>query len=64
MMLLCLNDKCKNYYEEYCELDLRSKRTKIDESGKCANFEAGVHDGYTQQADDMIDNLKVQMQLD
>ena len=45
--LMCVNDKCKHYWEDNCMVNMREERLEIDENGKCITFEPGVNECYT-----------------
>ena len=44
--MMCMNDKCKYYWEDNCMRNINEERIEIDESGKCETFEEGVNELY------------------
>lgn len=44
--MMCMNTKCKYYYEDSCQRNLEETRIEIDESGKCITFKEGLSDYY------------------
>jgi hypothetical protein len=36
--MMCMNTKCKYYWEDCCQRNLEEKRIEIDEHGKCTTF--------------------------
>lgn len=44
--MMCMNDKCKFYYEDCCIKNLNEERIEINENGQCETFEEGVSDFY------------------
>lgn len=44
--VMCLNHKCKNYYEDFCYKIVEGEHICINEEGKCDMFEDGVNERY------------------
>ena len=44
--MMCMNDKCKYYWEDNCMRNMNEERIEIDESGKCVTFERGINEAY------------------
>ncbi|MEG2289935.1 MAG: hypothetical protein RSA29_02705 [Clostridium sp.] len=44
--MMCMNDKCKYYYEDSCTRNINEERIEIDENGKCETFELGISEMY------------------
>ena len=44
--MMCMNSKCKYYYEDNCMRNVSEERLEIDENGKCKTFEEGINDAY------------------
>lgn len=44
--MMCMNDKCKYYWEDSCVRNLNEERIEINEDGKCETFEEGICDWY------------------
>lgn len=49
--LMCMNGKCKFYWEDCCTKNMTEKRMVIDGNGKCETFETGVSDWYRERED-------------
>ncbi|WP_404988417.1 hypothetical protein [Clostridium culturomicium] len=45
--MMCMNDKCKYYYEDNCIRNINEERIEIDENGKCETFEEGISEWCT-----------------
>lgn len=44
--MMCMNAKCKYYYEDNCTRNLEEEYIELDENGKCETFESGKSDYY------------------
>lgn len=44
--MMCMNNKCKYYWEDSCVRNLNEERIEINEDGKCETFEEGICDWY------------------
>lgn len=44
--LMCMNTKCKYYWEDNCQKNLEETRIEINEDGKCETFEEGECEYY------------------
>lgn len=44
--MMCMNNKCKYYWEDSCARNLNEERIEINEDGKCETFEEGICDWY------------------
>lgn len=44
--MMCMNDKCKHYWEDNCIRNINEERIEIDENGKCETFEEGINELY------------------
>lgn len=44
--MMCMNTKCKYYWEDSCVRNLNEERIEINEDGKCETFEEGICDWY------------------
>lgn len=44
--MMCMNDKCKYYYEDNCIRNLNEERIDVDRNGRCETFEEGICDWY------------------
>jgi hypothetical protein len=47
--MMCMNSKCKFYWENCCTQNMDEKRIVINANGTCTTFEAGVSDWYRQE---------------
>jgi hypothetical protein len=47
--MMCMNSKCKFYWEDCCTLNMDEKSIVINASGTCTTFEAGVSDWYKHE---------------
>lgn len=47
--MMCMNDKCKHYWEDNCMRNINEERIVIDENGKCETFEQGINEIYTKE---------------
>gem|GEM_PF-2414243 len=45
--MMCMNSKCKHYWEDNCMRNINEERIEIDENGKCETFEEGISELYT-----------------
>lgn len=45
--MICMNTKCKYYWENYCQKNLEETKIEIDENGMCKTFEEGECDYYS-----------------
>lgn len=46
--MMCMNSKCRFYWEDNCTRNLNEERIEIDETGKCETFEEGVSELYQE----------------
>ncbi|WP_154698307.1 hypothetical protein [Clostridium botulinum] len=46
--IMCMNSKCKYYWEDRCSKNINEEMMVIDINGKCKTFEEGVSDWYKQ----------------
>ena len=44
--MMCMNSKCKYYYEDNCIRYINEERIEIDENGMCETFKEGVSEWY------------------
>lgn len=44
--MMCMNSKCKYYYEDNCTRNINEERIEIDENGVCETFKEGVSEWY------------------
>ncbi len=44
--MMCMNSKCKYWFEDCCTRNINEERTIIDENGKCETFEEGTSEWY------------------
>ena len=44
--MMCMNSKCKNYYEDNCMNNINEKRIEINGDGRCETFEEGTNELY------------------
>jgi hypothetical protein len=44
--MMCMNSRCKFYWEDNCTRNLGEERIVIDSNGNCETFEEGVCDWY------------------
>lgn len=47
--MMCMNARCKYYWEDNCTRNLEEERIEIDEYGKCETFEPGESDYYRME---------------
>ena len=47
--MMCMNTKCKYYWEDNCTRNLDEIRIEINEDGKCITFEHGESDWYKEE---------------
>lgn len=50
--MMCLNSKCKYYWEDCCQKNIEETRIEIDETGQCVSFETGVCQYYKMELED------------
>lgn len=50
--MMCMNSKCKFYWEDNCTRNLAEERIEIDFAGNCETFEEGVSDWYKESEAD------------
>ncbi|APQ78613.1 MULTISPECIES: hypothetical protein [Clostridium] len=53
--MMCMNSKCKYYWEDMCSKNVNEEMMVIDINGKCKTFEEGVSDWYKQSEETEID---------
>lgn len=46
MFIMCMNSKCKHYFEDGCVKNMNGEMVVLDADGKCDNFEEGVNEAY------------------
>lgn len=46
MDLMCMNSRCKHYFEDMCMKSVNEDRIVLDYQGICTHFEWGKHEGY------------------
>lgn len=46
--IMCMNNKCKYYWEDSCERNIMEKRMIINENGMCETFEEGESEWYEE----------------
>lgn len=46
--MMCMNSKCKYYWEDNCTRNIEEERIVIDFDGKCETFEEGVSEWYKE----------------
>lgn len=46
--MMCMNSKCRFYWEDNCTRNINEERIEIDETGKCETFEEGTSDWYKE----------------
>lgn len=56
--MICLNSKCKHYWEDCCQKNIEETRIVIDEYGKCNSFEEGVCGWYGKEAQVALEKSK------
>lgn len=44
--MMCMNSRCKHYWEDNCMRNLNEERIEINENGVCETFEEGVNECY------------------
>lgn len=44
--MMCMNDKCKYYWEHSCTKAMCDEKIVIDENGGCETFEEGTSEWY------------------
>lgn len=47
--MMCMNSKCKFYWEDNCMRNMNEERIEINENGKCETFETGISEWYKQE---------------
>ena len=47
--MMCMNSKCKFYWEDNCTRNMNEERIEIGKNGKCETFVLGVSDWYKQE---------------
>lgn len=52
--MMCLNSKCKYYWEDCCQKNLEETRIEIDETGQCKSFENGVCEYYKIESENVV----------
>ena len=50
--MMCMNDKCINYWEDNCMKNMNEERIVISGDGKCETFEAGISPWYEKEGKD------------
>ncbi|MDF2950521.1 MAG: hypothetical protein K0S18_104 [Anaerocolumna sp.] len=55
--VMCMNDRCKFYWEDNCMRNLNEERIEISKEGKCETFEEGVSEWYA--AEEQCANYKM-----
>lgn len=53
--MMCMNSKCKYYWEDRCSKNINEEMMVIDTNGKCKTFERGVSEWYKQSEETEID---------
>jgi len=46
--MMCMNSKCKYYWEDNCTRNINEERIEINRIGICDTFEEGVSDWYKE----------------
>lgn len=46
--IMCMNSKCKYYFEDNCTRNIMEEYIQFDENGKCRTQEAGESDWYIE----------------
>lgn len=44
--MMCLNSRCKHYWEDNCMKNIDEERIVINENGLCQTFEEGINKIY------------------
>ncbi len=44
--MMCMNSKCKYYWEDCCTRNLEEERIDVDVNGVCITFREGISDYY------------------
>jgi hypothetical protein len=44
--MMCMNSKCKFYWEDCCMKNMNDERIDINATGTCITFEPGVSEWY------------------
>ena len=50
--MMCMNSKCKYYWEDNCTRNLEEERIEINEDGSCETFELGESDYYKMEEEE------------
>jgi hypothetical protein len=57
--MMCMNSRCKYYWEDNCTRNINEERIEIDENGKCETFELGESEWYIDSAYGEIDPFAI-----
>lgn len=52
--MMCMNHKCKHYFEDNCIRNINEERIEINENGQCETFEEGINEWYTLSEEESV----------
>lgn len=59
--MMCMNSKCKYYYEDNCTRNINEERIEVDENGMCETFEEVLEESLDVHCIDKFGNVTCSM---